>query len=149
MSRVSEEGLALVRHFEGFASRAYTCPAGHLTIGYGHLVQPDEPLAIDHVTAEYYLRHDMRTAEEAVARLLPVALTPYQFDALASFAFNLGSGALQRSALRRRVMAGAFDEAAEQFGRWVYGGGRKLPGLIRRRRAEALLFSGLNWRAAL
>jgi GH24 family phage-related lysozyme (muramidase) len=83
---------------------------------------------------------DLAPREVAVSRLITVPLNQNQFDALVSFVFNLGSGALQCSTLRRRLNAGAYLEAADEFPKWVYAGGRKLKGLVRRREAERILF---------
>lgn len=82
----------------------------------------------------------MGTAERAVLRLISVPLTDGQFDALVSFTFNLGAGALQRSTLRRKVNREEHEDVPAEFLRWVWAGGRKLNGLIRRRRAEATLY---------
>ena len=88
------------------------------------------------------LRRDVATAERAVLRLIAVPLGDGQFDALVSFTFNLGAGALQRSTLRRKVNREAHDHVPAEFRRWVWGGGRKLPGLVRRREAEAVMYRG-------
>lgn len=147
--RAGAEGLALIQHFEGYSARAYRCPAGWLTIGYGHLLQPGEPRVIDRPQAEMYLQQDVQIAERAVTQLITASLDQHAYDALVSFTFNLGSGALERSTLRRLINGGEVDAAADQFARWVYADGRKLPGLIRRRSAERLLFQGDEWRAAV
>lgn len=141
-NRVSERGLALIRTFEGFSARPYRCPAGYWTIGYGHVMRPGEhfPAEIDEAAAATLLRHDLAAAERAVRRLIEAPLRQGQFDALASFTFNLGAGALQRSTLRRRANRREHALAAAEFSRWVWAGGRKLPGLVRRRAAEALLY---------
>lgn len=82
-------------------------------------------------------------AERAIQRLIYVPLTDYQWDALTSFTFNLGSGALQRSTLRQKVNREEHIDVPDEFRKWVYAGGRKLKGLVRRREAEALLYSGI------
>ena len=141
--QISETGLALIRRFEGFAPAPYRCPAGYWTIGYGHMLadHPDPRRAISRDKAEQLLVQDVRISESAVTALITVSLRQHQFDALVSFTFNLGSGALQRSTLRRRVNAQAHAEVPEQFLRWIYAGGRALPGLLRRRHAEAALYA--------
>ena len=96
---------------------------------------------IDEATAEELLRCDVGTAERAVLRLIRVPLEDGRFDVLSSFAFNLGAGALQRSTLRRKVNRGEHDAVPAEFGRWVFAGGRKLKGLVRRREAEAELYA--------
>ena len=146
MRHLTDEGLALIKRFEGFASETYICPGGWPTIGYGHVVRDGErdrfADSIDEATAEELLRRDVETAERAVLRLICVPLEDGQFDALSSFAFNLGAGALQRSTLRRKVNREEHDAVPDEFGRWVFAGGRKLKGLIRRREAEAALYAG-------
>lgn len=119
----------------------YRCPAGYWTVGYGHVLAVHEPhVAISREQAEAWLCVDVRHAELSVMALAQVALRQPQFDALVSFAFNLGSGAFQRSTLRRCVNRQAHDEVPEQLMRWVYAGGRKMAGLQRRRAAEAALY---------
>lgn len=142
MRNITEDGLRLIRRFEGFSAVPYLCPAGYLTVGYGHVVKnPDafrQPITKDEATK--ILTVDVETAERAVLRLISMPLTDGQFDALVSFTFNLGAGALQRSTLRRKVNREDHEDAAAEFLRWVWAGGRKLPGLIRRRQAEAMLY---------
>ncbi len=142
MRNITEDGLRLIRRFEGFSAMPYLCPAGYLTVGYGHVVKnPDafrQPITEDEATG--ILTVDVETAERAVLRLISAPLTDGQFDALVSFTFNLGAGALQRSTLRRKVNREDHEDAAAEFLRWVWAGGRKLSGLIRRRQAEAALY---------
>lgn len=144
MRHITQEGLDLIKRFEGFSPTIYICPAGYPTIGYGHLIQDGEKdrfaAGIDQKEGEELLRQDVRWAERGVLRLIDVPLTDGQFDALVSFTFNLGSGALQRSTLRRKVNRCEHDEVPAQLMRWVWAGGRKLKGIVRRRRAEALLY---------
>ncbi len=90
--------------------------------------------------AEALLIKDVQTAESAVLRLIRVPLTDGQFDALVSFTFNLGSGVLQRSTLRRKVNREEHAEVPDQLMRWVWAGGRRLRGLVRRREAEVGLY---------
>jgi lysozyme len=142
MRHVTEDGLRLIRRFEGFSAVPYLCPAGYLTVGYGHVVKNPaafrQPITEDEATEILVL--DIQKAEKAVLRLITVPLSDGQFDALVSFTFNLGSGALQRSTLRRKVNREDHDEVPAEFLRWVWAGGRKLKGLIRRREAEAALY---------
>ena len=140
--RIGKPGLDLIKRFEGFSSRSYICPAGHPTIGYGHLVRADESFeeGVSKEEAEALLRRDTASAERSVLRLINVPLTDGQFDALVSFTFNLGGGALQRSTLRRKINRKAHDEVPAEFRRWVFAGGRRLKGLVRRREAEAVLY---------
>lgn len=134
-------GLRIIKAFEGFSATKYLCPAGYWTIGFGHLVSENEAAVVTVEEAESLLREDVRLAERAVARLVTVPLSSNQFSALVSFTFNLGAGALQRSTLRAMLNREEYEDAEGQFQYWVYGGGRKLPGLVRRRAAEQLLFS--------
>jgi lysozyme len=142
MRHITQNGLDLIKRFEGFSRTVYFCPAGYPTIGYGHVVKDDEDFlaGIDEAKAEELLRHDARIAERAVLRLINVPLTDGQFDALVSFTYNLGGGALQRSTLRRKINREEHAEVPEQFMRWVWAGGRKLKGLVRRRAAESELY---------
>lgn len=139
MRRLTPIGLALIRRFEGFSPSVYICPAGYSTIGYGHVVRAGEEFAepLGEAQARELLKTDALAAERAVLRLITAPLTDGQFDALVSFTYNLGAGALQRSALRRKANRGEHADAAAEFPRWAWAGGRRLPGLIRRRRAEA------------
>jgi lysozyme len=145
MRHITQAGLDLIKQFEGFSPTVYICPAGYPTIGYGHVVKPQEwekfSSGITPEQAETLLCQDVQTAEYAVLRLITVPLTDGQFDALVSFTFNLGAGALQRSTLRRKV--NRWDHAAvpAEFMKWVWAGGRKLEGLVGRREAEAALYA--------
>jgi lysozyme len=95
---------------------------------------------ISREAAEALLIKDVITAEKAVLRLITVLLTDGQFDALVSFTFNLGGGALQRSTLRRVINRQSHNEVPNQLMRWVWAGGRKLRGLARRREAESIFY---------
>jgi lysozyme len=140
------EGLA--KPFERLVLKPYHDPVGYPTIGYGHLLsrEPWAPLSrwepITEAAADDLLAVDIAKADRAVGRLCPVALTAAQRAALVDFAFNVGPGNLEISALRRKVNRGDFEGAAGEFGRWVFARGVKLPGLVRRRKAEAFLFAG-------
>ena len=140
MMQISKAGLDLIKQFEGLYLKAYRCPAGVPTIGYGHTAGVAMGQTITQQQADDYLRRDVRQFERAVARLVTVPLTQGQFDALVSFAFNLGEGALAQSTLLRLLNTGDYAGAAAQFDRWNKAGGRVLPGLVRRRAAERALF---------
>lgn len=145
MRHVTEAGLDLIKRFEGFSPTIYICPAGYPTIGYGHVVLEHEQdqfaLGITQAEATELLRKDVGIAERAVLRLISVPLTEGQFDALVSFTFNLGAGALQRSTLRRKVNRGEHESVPAELLKWVWAAGKRLPGLIRRRRAEGSAYS--------
>ena len=130
--------------FEGFSSRVYRCPAGYPTIGYGHMLKESEtglyPEDISNEAAILLLEKDLRIASSAVCRLVNIGLSEGQFDALVSFTFNLGSAAFQRSTLRQKVNREEHGQAIHEFPKWVWAGGCKQKGLIRRRYAEARLY---------
>ncbi len=141
MWHITQEGLNLIKHFEGFSPTVYNCPAGYATIGYGQLITKNELFKIiKKDEAKALLRCDAETAERVVLRFIDVPLTDGQFDALVSFTLNSGSGALQRSTLRRKVNSQAHGDVPDQFNRWVWAGGRKLKGLITRRHLESQLY---------
>ena len=146
MRHITDDGLDLICRFEGFRPTIYICPAGWPTIGYGHVVRDHERKrfadGIDDEIGEELLRHDVGTAVRAVLRLIHVPLTDGKFDALVSFTFNLGAGALQRSTLRRKVNRDEHDAVLAELRRWVWAGGRKLKGLVRRREAEVGRYVG-------
>ena len=139
---ISEKGLALIRQFEGLRLLAYKCAAGVPSIGYGHTRTAKMGQSITQEHAEELLREDVARFEAAVSRLVKVPLTQGQFDALVSFAFNLGAKALEKSTLLRLLNAGDYSGTAAQFDRWVYASGKKLSGLVKRRAAERALFEG-------
>lgn len=144
MRHATLHGIELIKRFEGFEPRIYLDAAGYPTIGFGHLVREYEREAfqngISEASGEDLLINDIIAAERAVLRLIKVPLTDGQFDALVSFTFNLGSGALQRSTLRRKVNREEHADVPAEFMKWVWAGGKKLKGLIRRRSAESLLY---------
>jgi len=148
MRKVSDEGLSLIKRFEGFSKTVYICSARHPTIGYGHVVLDHEMEnfveGISEKRATDLLKQDVGIAERAVLRHINVPLSDGQFDALVSFTFNLGSGALQRSTLRRKLNRQEYSLAANEFSRWVWAGGKRLKGLVRRRQAEAELFNTIS-----
>ena len=169
--KLSKAGEDLMHRFEGFRARPYLCPAHIWTIGYGHVLYQDQirlPIArVDGKPApvirkEYPLktednrvwtkneidelfRADVASFERGVLRLIPgCAGRQGSFDALVSFAFNAGLGNLQRSTIRMKANRGDWEGAADAFMDWTKGGGKVLPGLVRRREAEKALFlSGL------
>jgi len=149
--RMSDAGIALIKEFEGCRLKAYRCPAGIWTIGYGHtsaagipVVNPEDTITQDE--AEDILRRDLQQYERGVEKLVTVEITQGQFDALVDFAYNAGVGALQKSTLLKKVNAEDFDAVPAEFMKWTKGGGKELPGLVRRRRAEVKLWRGLDER---
>jgi lysozyme len=145
---MSRDGLDLIKHFEGLYLRAYKCPAGVWTIGYGHtgLKHQDGTVKAGRVItedeADRLLDHDMRVFVDRVNRLVTVELSQNEFDALVSFDFN--TGGLAKSTLLRRLNAGAYDEVPAQLMRWTRASGKVLAGLVRRRASEVRLWQGLR-----
>jgi lysozyme len=145
---ISDEGLKLIMQFEGLRLKAYLCPAGVWTIGYGHTSAAGAPevrdgMRISAPEAEAILKRDLAGFEAAVAGMVKTKLTQAQFDVLVSFAYNCGVGALKASTLLKRVNAGTFDAVPAELMKWTKAKGKELPGLVRRRRAEAALWRGL------
>ena len=149
MTAVPRAAIDLAKRFEGFhrvpkndPGRAYPyiCPAGYWTIGYGRLCDPQHP-PISKTDGEAYLLQDLGIAMTATLRFCPVLATESEsrLAAIVDFTFNLGAGRLQTSTLRRRVNQRDWLSAATELRRWVYGGGRILPGLAARRQAEVLM----------
>ena len=138
----SETGLALTRSFEGLRLTAYQDSAGIWTIGYGH-TRPGlaAGTTITEADAEALLRADLADAVACVNRAVTHPIEQHHFDALVDFCFNAGRGSLLQSTLLRKVNLGDFAEAACQFGLWVHAGGQVIPGLVRRRKAEAEMFA--------
>jgi lysozyme len=146
-------GANLIKHFEGCLQphqgkyRAYVCPAGVLTIGWGSTHHGGHPITKSTVWTKEECHGaflmDMVNFEKAVRRLVSVALTEYQFDALGSFAYNCGEGNLSRSTLLKYGNSKQWNKAALEFHKWNKGGGKTLAGLTRRRASESLLFQGI------
>ncbi len=141
---LSAEGLELIKKSEGFRSREYKDVAGFQTIGYGHRVTQAEsfPRGVGEPQATALLLHDVCKAEESVARLVHVALTQGQFDALVDFCFNLGAGRLAESSLLRELNAGHHEAAGRQLLLWDHAGRQVFPALVERRKAEFQLWAG-------
>ncbi len=143
---LSPTGLLFIKHWEGFRAQMYTDVAGHATIGYGHLIRPDDMsrwlgLTLDRAAAELLLEIDLSRSQTALHKLCTVELTQGQYDALVSFVFNLGQGALGRSTLLKKLNAMDYEGAAKEFPRWCFAGGKRIPGLLARREAEKAMFS--------
>jgi lysozyme len=143
--KTSTSGIALIKRFEGFSETVYIDAAGHPTIGYGHCLKPGESFnIISEQEAERLLTEDLAVAERAIEKCVKISLSQGQYDALASFVYNVGSQAFEKSYLLRLLNENNPDAASEQFGRWVYAGGRKLAGLIARRAAEKAMFCSVT-----
>ena len=157
--KVSDAAKAMIKHHEGVRTRPYRCPALLWTVGVGHVIDPshaavkyedrkslplpdgwDRSLTMGEVDA--ILSQDLARFERGVARLCPAALGHQgQFDALVSFAFNVGLGNLQRSSIRMRYNRGDIEGAADAFLMWTKAAGKVLPGLVKRRNDERALFT--------
>ena len=141
LRELNENSLSLIKKFEGFRDKVYICPAGHKTIGYGHLIRFNEKLEqIDEIQASNLLEEDLNTSKLAVFRNIKIELNDNEFGALVSFCFNLGAGILQRSTLRQKVNNNEHDMAALEFLKYIYANGIILKGLKIRRHMESLLY---------
>jgi len=138
--QIGQEGLNLIKHFEGCELQAYKCPAGVWTIGYGHIKGVSEGMTITQDEAEQMLIDEMAEYEGYVNKLVTVELNQNQFDAMVSWVYNLGGGNLSASTLLKVLNAGDYDGVPAQMMRWNKAGGKVLEGLTRRRQAEADLF---------
>lgn len=156
--KVSAELIKLVKHHEGVRTRPYRCPALLWTVGVGHVIDPthttvkfDErrnlpiPEGWDRILSmgevDTILAQDLQRFERGVARLCPSAVNHQgRFDALVSFAFNVGLGNLQRSSLRMKHNRGEFEDAADEFMKWTKASGKILKGLVNRRLDEQRLY---------
>lgn len=136
----SQNGIDLIKHFEGCELKAYKCPAGVWTIGYGHIKGVQEGDVITEQQADEMLVEELYEYENYINTLVNVPLNQSQYDALVSWVYNLGSSNLQASTLLKVLNAGDYDNVPEQIMRWNKAGGKVLEGLTRRRQAEADLF---------
>ena len=147
-------GANLVKHFENCLKphngkfKAYVCPAGVTTIGWGTTSEHGHKIKHDTVWSQAQcdsaFLHDMEKFEADVRRLVKVSLEPWQFNALVSFTYNCGAGNLQKSTLLRYVNAGDFEGAALEFHKWNKANGKVMKGLVRRRASEALMFQNIH-----
>lgn len=138
--KTSPKGIALIKEFEGLRLKAYKCPGGVWTIGYGHTAGVKSGMVISEAQAEEYLKADLIVFERYLNGH-GLALNQNQFDALVSFIYNVGIGNFSNSTLLRKVRANPQDNSImDEFLRWVYSKGRVLPGLQRRRLAEMKLY---------
>lgn len=146
--KISPDGLELIKRHEGLRLKAYRCPAGVWTIGYGHTRGVKRGMVIAKVHAERFLQEDVVEVEGGVNFLVKVPVAQKQFDALASFAFNTGLDidkdkipeGLGDSTLLRKLNAGDYLGAADEFPKWVYSKRVKQPGLVARRAEEREMF---------
>lgn len=143
--RLTQEGIDLIKNFEGFSSTWYKCPAGIWTIGYGHTAAAGppsyEPLQkITREQGEQILRSDLARYEQAVMDAVTVPLSDEQYSAIVSFCYNVGPGAFRSSSVLKAVNAKRHDLVPSRLALYTKGGGRVLQGLVRRRQAEGQLY---------
>ena len=140
--KTSESMIAVIKKFEGLRLSVYLCPAGVQTIGYGHT--RNYPFStnykITEEQAEKFLYEDLKKFENSIKKLVKVPLSQNQFDALVSFTFNVGATNFKNSTLLKYLNNSEYGLAAEQFERWIYSNGKKLEGLLTRRKAEKEIF---------
>ena len=145
--KTNEAGLSLIKSFEGLRLKAYKCPAGVWTIGYGHTGKDVKPgMTITREEAEALLKKDIELFEIGVEKVIDenITLTSNQFSALVSFSFNVGLENFKKSTLLKLINKGNQNELEaihSQFKRWVYANKKVLPGLVKRREAEFKLYS--------
>lgn len=138
---ISQEGLSLIKKFEGFSSRAYICPAGVLTIGYGHTGKDvHKGDSITEEIGEDLLLDDLVWVENAINDKVKVPLTQNQYDALCSLVFNIGASAFSASTLLKLLNAKNYEAVPAQFLRWDKAKGKPIAGLTTRRMAEKNLW---------
>ena len=143
----SDDCIELIKESEGFFSNPYTCPAGKATIGFGScfyddgtpVTLEDDPINEDEAVA--LLHSTLIQYEEAVDRLVQSELTQGQFDAIVDFTYNVGITAFKNSTMLKLLNKGDYEGAAGEFPKWVKGGGRTLPGLVKRRKREMEMFN--------
>ena len=139
----SDNAFDMIKRFEGFRANAYPDPGTGgepWTIGYGHTGGVKRGDVCDEAQADYWLRQDVQTAVNGVQDCVHATLSQNQFDALVDFTYNVGVGNLCRSTLVKKLNAGDYTGAADEFLRWNKAGGKVLPGLTARRSAERELF---------
>ena len=142
---ISQEGLSLIKKFEGCELEAYKCAAGVWTIGYGSTKGVKEGDTLTQEEADELLLHEMDEYKGYIKDNVTSDLDQNQFDALVSWVFNLGPSNLKASTMLKVINAGDMKEVPAQIKRWNKANGKTLQGLIRRREAEALLFEGKEW----
>lgn len=139
--KISDNGLNLIKQFEGCRLKAYKCPAGVWTIGYGHTgADVKEYTIISQTQADKFLAQDVLIHANNVSKLVRVPLTQNQFDALVSFEYNVGYGNFLKSTLLKKINASDYTGAANEFEKWTYSNKKKLNGLLKRRMKEKELY---------
>ena len=144
--KTSEEGLELIKSFEGCETTAYQDSVGVWTIGYGHTKGVEEGQTCSIEDAETMLSEEMDEYEGYINNMVKVELEQHEFDALVAWVYNLGPTNLGESTMLKVLNDGQFDRVPDEMRRWNRAGGQVLQGLVRRREAEALLFQGEDWK---
>lgn len=149
--KISEKGIDLIKGFEGFRAKPYLCSAGVPTIGYGSTYYENgdkvslEDTAISEIEAEELFKTTLKKYERSVTNALIVSVFQYEFDALVSLCYNIGSSNFSKSTLVKMLNEGeAPIDVADQFLRWNKAGGKVVNGLTTRREAERLFFLGIT-----
>ena len=144
--KINNAGIDLIKKWEGFRSDPYICSGGVWTIGFGATrlldgrpIQKDTPPVTEQEGLDL-LDRQLVSYEKSVSRLIPIDVNENEFSALVSFTYNLGSRSLKASTLRKLIIAGNNEKAADEFPKWCFAGGRKLRGLQLRRLDERRLF---------
>tara|TARA_B100001778_G_scaffold334717_1_gene347352 strand:+ start:8007 stop:8450 length:444 start_codon:yes stop_codon:yes gene_type:complete len=143
--KISQEGLSLIKKFEGCELEAYRCAANVLTIGYGSTKGVKEGDTITQEEADSLLLHEMDEYESYINNMVKSDLKQNEFDSLVSWVFNLGPSNLSSSTLLQKLNNKDWDDVPNQIKRWNKAGGQVKQGLVRRREAESLLFEGKEW----
>ena len=143
--KTSDVGIELIKKYEGCVLKSYKCPSGVWTIGYGHTNGVKSGMQITKAQALDYLKQDLSTFEKAVTNCVKVPLNQNQFDALVSFSFNCGTGALKTSTLLQKLNSSDYNGAANEFPKWNKSNGKVLNGLVKRREEEKELFLKTNY----
>ena len=143
--KTSDVGIELIKKYEGCVLKAYKCPSGVWTIGYGHTNGVKSGMKITKAQALNYLKQDLNVFEKDVTNYVKVTLNQNQFDALVSFSFNCGAGALKTSTLLKKLNSSDYNGTANEFLKWNKSNGKVLNGLVRRRQEEKELFLKTNY----
>ncbi len=144
--RISEDGLELIKKFEGCETTAYQDSVGVWTIGFGQTEGVEEGQTCSVEDAESMLADEMDEYEGYVNNMVKVELQQHEFDALVAWVYNLGPTNLGESTMLKVLNGGQFDRVPDEMNRWTRAGGKILEGLVRRRQAESLMFQNLDWR---
>ena len=144
--KISEDGLELIKKFEGCETTAYQDSVGVWTIGFGHTKGVEKGQTCSIEDAESMLADEMDEYEGYINNMVKVDLQQHEFDALVAWVYNLGPTNLGESTMLKVLNGGQFDRVPDEMNRWTRAGGEILEGLVRRRQAESLMFQNLDWR---